>query len=76
MWRGVWRSAAESAALGGALTGMVTSTCVIHNKAGRTINKPVRSFILNKEGVNTFIDDKSITERETIVGLSEWLVID
>ena len=51
VWRGVWQSAAESAALGGVITGMVTTTMIKNHQQGRTINRPVRNFILkyNKE---------------------------
>lgn len=48
IWRGVWQSAAESAALGGVITGMVTTTMIKNHQQGRTINRPVRNFILKK----------------------------
>jgi hypothetical protein len=46
VWRGVWQSAKESAALGGVITGMVTTTMIKNHQQGRTINRPVRNFIL------------------------------
>ena len=61
IWKDVWESAASSVVVGGALTGIVTTSRVLRQKNGATINRPMRNIkpkgLTKKKGFKQGLDE-------------------